>query len=282
MLGVAIAGVEIRNPDARARRIAELDLGCLRRLLESLQRRLVLAKVNSTLPAKLVGQVFHYSLVVVVSPQPGVAVHRLDLEQAVTQLQDGDIEGSATQVPDQDGVDVLYVQAVGERCSRGFVDYPQRFDAGDGGRIDGRLALADVEVGGDANHGFPHLLAQIAFSGRLYLPEDHRRDLFRRVLPLADPDPEVRSHAPLDLADDLPVVAGAVEVQVVAPPHPPLDGEDGAVWVGDSLQPGQLPHEPASIPEKADHRRRQATALGVRYDHRSTAIQVGHGRVGGP
>ena len=59
---------------------------------------------------------------------PLVALH---LEHAVADVQDGDVEGAAAQVVDQDVLAVLLVQAVGQRRGGGLVDDAQHLQAGD-------------------------------------------------------------------------------------------------------------------------------------------------------
>jgi hypothetical protein len=70
-------------------------------------------------------------VVEVVAAQVGVAVGGLDLEDAVAQLQDRDVERAAAQVVDGDPLVLLFIQAVGQRGGRRLVDDPLDFQAGD-------------------------------------------------------------------------------------------------------------------------------------------------------
>jgi hypothetical protein len=76
----------------------QLDLGLLGALLQALQGQLVVAQVDALLLLEFRGQVVEDPLVEVLAAQEGVAVGRLDLEDAVADLEDRDVEGAAAQV----------------------------------------------------------------------------------------------------------------------------------------------------------------------------------------
>ena len=88
------------------------------RLLQALERELVLAQVDAVLLLELVGEVAEEPHVEVLAAEEGIAVGGLDLEHPVADLQDRDVEGAAAQVVDRDGAAALLVEAVGERRRR--------------------------------------------------------------------------------------------------------------------------------------------------------------------
>src|SRR3954470_12189568 len=63
----------------------------------------------------------------VIAAEVRVSVRRDDLEYALMQLEDGDVERAATQVIDGNGPVILLVEAVGERGGRRLIDQPQHF-----------------------------------------------------------------------------------------------------------------------------------------------------------
>jgi len=73
--------------------LGKLDFGLLGGLLEALQGHAVLGEVDPVVVAQLFDQPVDDPLVPVVAAQPGVAAGRLDLEDPLADLQDGDVEG---------------------------------------------------------------------------------------------------------------------------------------------------------------------------------------------
>ena len=58
--------------------------------------------------------------------------------------------------------------------------------------------------------------------------------------------------------------------------HEALDREDGVLGVGDRLPPGDGAHEALAALGEGDHRRRGATAFGVRDDRGLATLEDGH------
>ena len=181
VLGPARVGRDVRQVDLGRGRRGELDLGLLGGLLESLEGLRVGPQVDPLVALELGQQPLDDALVEVVAAEVRVAVGRLDLEDALAQLQDRDVEGAAAQVVDGDLLVVLLVQAVGQGRGGGLVDDPLDVEAGDAARVLGGLALGVVEVGRDGDDRLGDLLAQIRLRVRLELLQDHGADLGRRV-----------------------------------------------------------------------------------------------------
>ena len=180
------------------------------------------------------------ALVEVVAAEVRVAVGRLDLEHALAQLEDRDVERAAAQVVDGDLLVVLLVEAVGERRRGGLVDDPLDLEARDAAGVLGRLALRVVEVGRDGDDRLGDLLAEVRLGVGLELLEDHRRDLGRRVaLAVGDDLDAVGLGVLLDRVRDEGLRALDLGV-VPAAAHEALDRVDGVGRVGDRLALGQL------------------------------------------
>ena len=73
----------------------EFDLGAFRRFFQALEGHPVLAKINALILLELIDQPIHDALVEVVAAKIGIAVGRLDLENAVADLKDGHVERAA-------------------------------------------------------------------------------------------------------------------------------------------------------------------------------------------
>ena len=266
-----------RLVDAGLQHRGELHLGLLGRLVEPLQGLAVLGQVDALLPAELVHDPVDDGLVEVVAAQVGVAVGGLDLEHAVAQLQDGDVEGAAAQVEHQDGLLVLLVETVGQRGRGRLVDDALDFQAGDHAGVLGGLPLGVVEVGRHGDDRLGDLGAQEGLGVALQLLQDLRRDLRRGVLPVLDLHAHV-AVGTLDhlVGDDLHLFAHVGELA----PHEALDGEDGVLGVGDGLALGHGADQLFPGLGESHDGRGGAAALGVGDDGRLAAFQHGHGRVG--
>jgi len=100
-------------------------------------------KVSTSQPMRASSQV--------VAAEVGITVGGLDLEDAVADFEDGDVEGAAAQVEDGDFLILLLVEAVGERRGGRLVDDAQHVEAGDLAGVLGGLTLGIVEVRGDGD-----------------------------------------------------------------------------------------------------------------------------------
>ena len=186
-----------------------------------------------------------------------VAVGRLHFENAVADFEDRDVERPAAEVEYENRLVALFIEAVGERRGRGLVDDAQHVEAGNLAGVLRRLTLRVVEVRGDRDHGFRDPFAQIRRRVVDEFLQDHRADLFRRVILAVDLDRIIR-------------------------PHVPLDRADRAVRVGDGLPLGELTDETLARLRKCDHRRRRSIAFRVRDHGGRAALHNGDDRIGRP
>jgi hypothetical protein len=96
----------------------------------------------------LVGEVVDQTVVKILTTQVGVSGSRLDLENALLDSQERNIEGTTTQVEDEDVTLTLglLVETVGDGCSGGFVNNTEDVETGNQSGILGSLTLRVVEV----------------------------------------------------------------------------------------------------------------------------------------
>ena len=131
-LGAGHAQVEVLRPggvgrherqvDLRGLRGAELDLRLLGGLVEALQGELVLRQVDALLLLELRDHPVDDRLVEVVAAEVVVTGGGLHLEDAVSELEDGHVERTATEVEDEHLLLALLLDAVRERGRGGLVD----------------------------------------------------------------------------------------------------------------------------------------------------------------
>ena len=228
---------------------------------------------------ELVGEPVDDLLVPVVAAEVVVAVGRLDLEDAVADLEDGHVERAAAEVEDEDRLLlVALVEAVGQRGRGRLVDDAQDLEAGDLAGVLGGLALHVVEVRGDGDDRLRDGLAEVLLGVGLELLQDHRRDLLGRVVLALDVDLDAAVLALRDLVGDgLALRGGLLELAA----DEALDRLDRVLRVGDRLVLRGLAHDALAVLAERDDRRRGAIAFGVDDDGRLAALEDGHRRVGG-
>ena len=174
VLGAGGVGGDEGQVDLGLLHVGELDLGLLGGFLEALEGHAVLGEVDARVLLELVDEPLHDAAVEVVAAEVGVAVRGLDLEDALAELEDGDVEGAAAEVVDGDGLLLLLVLvvAVGEGGGGRLVDDALDLEAGDLAGVLGGLALGVVEVGGHGDDGLGDGLAEVVLGGLLHLLED--------------------------------------------------------------------------------------------------------------
>ena len=266
-----------RQVDRRRLRGGELDLGLLGLVVQPLQRHRVLREVDALLALELGDHPVDDGLVEVVAAEVVVARGRLDLEDAVAQLEHGDVERAAAEVEDQDGlVGAVLVEAVRERSRGRLVDDAQDVEAGDLAGVLRGLALRVVEVRGHRDHGVGHGLAEIRLGVGLELLQDHRRELRRCQLLVARLDAHVVVRTGDDVVGDHRHLLGHLGLLTA---HEALDREDGVLGVGLALPLGGDADEAIAVLGEGDHGGGRPAALGVRDHGRLAALEDGHARV---
>src|SRR5215212_4099119 len=139
----------------------ELPLCLLGGLDQTLGGHLVLREVYTLYFLELRNHPLDDLGVEVVSAEVIVAARGLDLEDTLAELQDGDVERTATKVEDEDGLILLFVHTVGQRRRRRLIDNTLDVQPGDPASVLGRLALGVLEVGGHRYDGLADLLAKV-------------------------------------------------------------------------------------------------------------------------
>ncbi len=114
VLGAGGIGRDERQIDIRLGLERQVLLGLLGRLLEALQGHLVLAEVDPLLFLELVGDMIHQGFIPVVAAEMGVAIGGKDLEDAVGDVEDRNVERPSAQVEDGDLLVLLLVEPVGQ------------------------------------------------------------------------------------------------------------------------------------------------------------------------
>ena len=159
----------------------KLHLGLLGSLEQALQRLGVVAQVDAVGLLELVGQVVDDAAVEVVAAEVGVPGRGPDLDHALSDGQDADVERAAAEVEDQHGLVLELVHPVGKGRGRRLVDDPENLEPGDLAGVLGGLSLRVVEVRRDGDHRLGDPFAEELAGVVDQLPKHLRRDLLRRV-----------------------------------------------------------------------------------------------------
>ncbi len=272
-----LVGRDERQVDVRLLGGGELDLRLLGGLVEALEGHRVLGQVDALLALEVGHERVDDRLVEVVAAEVVVTRGRLDLEDAVADLQDGDVEGAAAEVEHEDRLVGGLVEPVGQRGGRRLVDDALDVEAGDLAGVLGRLALGVVEVRRDRDHGAVDGVAEIGLGVGLELAERHRGDLRRGELLAGGLDAGVAVGTGDDLVGDDRLLLAHLGLLAA---HEALDREDRVGGVRDGLALGDGADEALARSGERDDGRRRATTLGVLDHRRLAAFEDRHARVG--
>ena len=143
----------------------------------TLRRRQILL----VLALELLGEVLHHTVIKVLTSQMGISSSRLHLEDSILDRQQRHIEGTATQIENQNVLlTSLLIQTVSNSSSRRLVNDTHHVQSSNRSGILRSLTLTIVEVSRHRNHSVLHLLTQIRLGNLLHLGKHHRRNLLRR------------------------------------------------------------------------------------------------------
>jgi hypothetical protein len=217
-------------------------------------------------------------LVKVVTAEVAITVGCEYLKDTITNIKDGDIEGTTTKVEDRNAGVLLFLEPIGQCGCGGLVDDAFDTKASDFAYFLSGLALGIVEVGRDYNHGFFDGFSEIVL-GRLFeFAKDHGRD-FRWCVVLVS---NIHAHKIFPSTDH-----GVGDVLffllnfTMSAAHKPLDAEDGIFRIGDLLVPGGLAHEAVALIRETNYGRGCPIAGGVDDYGRAVALHDCDNRVCG-
>ena len=165
----------------------------------------------------------------------GVTIGGEHLEHAAAELQDGDIERTATEVEDGNlHILVGLVDTVSQSGSRGLVHDTADVEACNLSGFLRSLTLRVREVGRYGDDGIRHFLSEVVLSGLLHLLQHHGRDFLRGVLTTVDVDTGIATLVYYIIRYARDFLFGLLPVLT----HEALNRINGLLGVGDSLTLG--------------------------------------------
>ena len=133
------------------------------------------------LTLELVDEMVNETVVEILTTKMGVTSGGLDLEDTLLNGQERHIEGTTTQIEDEDVALALspLVETVGNGSGSGLVDDAHDVEAGNETGVLGSLTLRVVEVGGDSDDGILDGVTKVGLGSLPHLGQDHGGDLLR-------------------------------------------------------------------------------------------------------
>lgn len=119
-------------------------------------------------------------IVKVLTTQVGITCGGFDLEDALFDGQEGNIESSTAKIEDEDVAftNGLLVEAVGDSGGSRFINDTEDVQTTDGTSVLGGLALRIIEVSRDGDDGVGDVATEVRLGGFPHLGQDHGRNFF--------------------------------------------------------------------------------------------------------
>ena len=283
VLGTARIGRNERQVDRSLLCTGKFFLGIFAAFLKTLQRHRVGTQINAGIFFEFVRDVVDQDFVKVVTTEVRVTTGADDFENfhsvIVVQFQNGYVEGTATQVKDDDLLFFLrFVQAIRHRSSGRLVDNTSDLKASDLTGVFCRLPLSVVEVSRNRDDGLVHLVTEVGFGCFLELAKRFGRDFLRRVLFAIDLDFDVLVSAAFDFVRNHFLFGANF---VVTTTHESFDRIHGTMRVGHALVSSRCTDKRLTAVRECDDARRRASAFLVCNHDRLVPFHDGDNGVGG-
>jgi hypothetical protein len=176
-LGEVVTILERLDFDAGALLVGQSALGLFNLTLQLAHGTKVRGDIGTGLLLVLLDEVVDNTVVEVLTTKVSITSGSQYLEDTVINGKKGDIEGSTTEIIDNNlALAMLLVKTVGDGSGGGLVDDTEDSETGNRTGILGSLTLSVVEVGRDGNDGVGDLLTKVSLGGLLHLGENHGRD----------------------------------------------------------------------------------------------------------
>ena len=203
-----------------------------------------------------------------------VAVGCKNLNNAVCKIKQGDVEGAATKVEDENLVVlVLLIQTVSKSCCGWLVNDTLNVEASNLTCVLGCLTLCVVEVCRDSNDSVGYRLTKVLLGVCLHLCEDHGTDLLWSVVNALNLNNCAAVSTSLNLVRNrLDLRLDLIKLAA----HKTLDGEDGINRVGDSLVLCCLTNNAVTVSAEADNGRSCTVSLCVNDNSWLSTLKDSH------
>lgn len=173
--GVEVLTVEERvNLDGGLGSVGQGTLSTLASSAETTESTSITGEILASLALELLLEVLKEVSVEILTTKVSVTSGGLDSEDTTLDVQQGHIEGTTTEIVDEDVTLLLRLagaETVGDSGSSRLVDNTENVQASDGTGILGGLTLVVVEVGGHGDDSLLNLLAELDLSDLFHLSQ---------------------------------------------------------------------------------------------------------------
>ena len=240
--------------DLGLKRRRKFDLSLLSGLTDTLDSHAVAGEIEARLLLELLDNVANKVDIEVLTTKVSVTVGRLDLEDTLLDLQNGDIEGTTTKIVDSNDTVSLLLQTIGKGSGSRLVDDTEDVKTSNLTGILGSLTLGVVEVGGNGDDGVLNGLAEVVLGSLLHLVEDETTNLRGGVLLATSLNPSIAVVVLNDLVGNLLDVTLNLSIGELATDET-LGGEKSVLGVNNSLTLGSNTNETLAILSETDNGR---------------------------
>lgn len=241
-LGVDVLGSRSIGSDERKVDIGldcggELHLRLLSSLTDTLNSHAVSREINAAVLLELLDEVADKDDIEVLPTKMGVSIGRLDLEYALLDLEDGNVESTTTKIEDSDDTVLILVETIGQRGSRRLVYHTENVQPSNLASILGSLTLRVVEISRNGDDSVLNRLVKICLGCLLHLVQNETSNLRRRILLAASLNPGIAVCMLHDLEGNLLDVLLDLGIGEFSPDQT-LRGEECVFGIDDSLTLG--------------------------------------------
>ena len=243
-----------RKVNLGCRRSGKLLLCLLGCVSQSLKSHLISGKVYTLSLLELGNHPVRDALIIVITTKMGIAVCRQYLDDAITDIDDGNIERATAEIINHDLLLFFIIKAIRKCCSCRLVDDTLYIKTCDLTGILGSLSLGIIEICRNRDDSLCHLLTKISLGICLQLLKDHRGDFLRCIVL-------------------------AIDGNLVISTHMSLDGRDRTVCICYSLTLRRITDESVAVLCKCHNRRCGSHTLCICDDGRLTTFHDGYAAV---
>ena len=221
---------------------------------QSLHCHFILRQIHAFCFLEFIYQEVNHSLVEVIAAQMCVTVCSQNLDNTVTDFDDGNVEGTAAQVINHNFLFVFVIQTVCQCCGCRFVDDTLYIQTCNFAGILCCLSLRVIEVSRNSDNCLCYGFAQISLCVCFQLLQNHSRDFLRRI-------------------------CLAFNVYLIIFTHVALDGRNSVVRVCNCLTFCCFTNQSFAVFCKADNRGCRSCTVAVYDNNRLTAFHYCYTRV---